>query len=280
MSPTMTPGRLGVSNLAWSAAHEERAMDMLVECGAHGVEVAPTRLAPWPEITAERLAGFRRSCEARGLAVSSLQAIFYEVPEAALLAEPARFDAMAEQVRRVGGIAEALGATVAVFGAPRSRARGDMPVDAAMALAADRLAVLGDIAAQFGLRLGMEAVPPYYGADFLIHPLEVVALVERCGHPNIRAHVDIACSTLGGCDPVIAVRASSPVHYHIAEPDLVPLRTPVCDHAGVAQALTALDYAGWMVIEMREDKVDDLAAIRDSVAFARRTYSVRPAIGG
>jgi sugar phosphate isomerase/epimerase len=34
-------------------------------------------------------------------------------------------------------------------------------------------------------------------------------------------------------------------------------------------------YAGWAVIEMREDSLDDLAAIRDSLAFAREVYPVR-----
>jgi sugar phosphate isomerase/epimerase len=271
----MTGIRLGVSNLAWSAGHEAAALDVLAAHGAHGVEVAPTRLAPWPDLRPAVLAAFRTACERRGLAVASLQAIFYGVPEAALLGDAAGFAAMGEQVRRVGGVAAALGAAVAVFGAPRSRLRGALDAAAAMDRAVERLSALGDIAAADGLCLGMEAVPPYYGCDFLVHPAEVVALVERCGHPNIRAHVDSACATLAGCSPADAVRMSDPVHYHIAEPDLVPLRTPRCDHRGAGAALATVGYAGWAVIEMREDSLDDLAAIRDSLAFAREVYPVR-----
>ena len=46
--------------------------------------------------------------------------------------------------------------------------------------AVERLSKLGDVAAVHGLRLGMEAVPAYYGADFLTTPTDVVTLVERC----------------------------------------------------------------------------------------------------
>ena len=78
--------------------------------------------------------------------------------------------------------------------------------------------------------------------------------------------------TLAGFDPAIAVRSSNLAHYHIAEPDLIPLRHPVCDHGGAAAALAEVNYAGWMVIEMREDAGDDLAAINDSITFAKQTY--------
>jgi sugar phosphate isomerase/epimerase len=267
--------RLGVSNLAWSLEHQDTALDLLAECGAQGVEVAPTRLAPWPDIMPQLLVEYRRACAQRGLAVSSLQAIFYGIPEAALLAGEDAFDAMARQVRRVGGIAETLGTTMAVFGAPRSRLRGTMAAEDALDLAVTRFRQLGDIAAEYGLRLGIEPVPPYYGADFLITPTEVTIAVQLCAHPNICVHFDIACATLSGVDPVPALATARPSHFHIAEPDLVALDAPRCDHAGTAAMLAEIDYAGWMVIEMRQDSIDDLAAIRRSVAFARQTYPIQ-----
>lgn len=266
--------RLGVSNLAWPAEAEDRAFALLAERGAHGVEVAPTRIAAWDALTPARLAAFRRGCEASGLCVSSLQAVFFGKPEVALLGDPPAFAAMCEHMRVLAGIAAALGAGVAVFGAPKSRLKHGLSDADAMALAAERLHVLGDIASGGGLVLGMEPVPPVYGADFLNHARDIVDIVERTNHPAVRAHLDTACVTLGGDDPVAAIHAAAPLlaHYHMAEPELGPFDRPTCDHAGAGRALDAVGYDRWVVIEMKGGEGDGLAAVATALDFARARY--------
>ena len=272
--------RLGVSNLAWPSRAEAPALALLAAGGAQGVEVAPTRIAPWDELTPQRLAAFRQGCTAAGLVVSSLQAIFYGRPEANLLDELAGFEAMAEQVRRVAGIAHALGAGIAVFGAPNSRRRGALSPADAMWRGAERLRRLGDLAAAGGLVLGMEPVPASYGADFLNHADEVVEIVRLAGHPSVRAHLDTACVSLAGDDVADAIRAAAPLlaHYHVAEPQLGPFAAPVLDHARAGAALDQVGYQGWVVIEMREVEAEDdgLGAVADAIAYARRHYAGVP----
>lgn len=271
--------RLGVSNLAWPAEAEGRAFELLAGHGAEGVEVAPTRIAAWDALTPARLAAFRQGCEASGLSVSSLQAVFFGKPEAALLGDAPAFAAMCEHMRVLAGIAGALGARVAVFGAPKSRLKGALSDHDAMALAAGRLRTLGDLAAAGGLTLGMEPVPPVYGADFLNRARDIVAIVEQTGHPNVRAHLDTACVTLGGDDPAQAIRAAAPLlaHYHMAEPELGPFDSPTCDHAGAGRALHEVGYDNWVVIEMKQSGGDGLAAVATAIAFARSHY-LAPAV--
>lgn len=268
--------RLGVSNLAWPARAEASALALLAECGAQGVEVAPTRIAPWDEITPQRLSAFRQDCTQAGLSVSSLQAIFYGRPEASLLGDASGFSVMCEHVRRVADIASALGAGVAVFGAPRSRLRGELASAEAMQRGAERLRQLGDLAAGGGLILGMEPVPPIYGADFLNHASDVIEIVRRADHPNVRAHLDTACISLAGDDVAEAIRAAAPLlaHYHMAEPQLGPFASPLCDHALAGAILDEIGYAGWVVIEMREARGadDGLGAIVTAIDYARAHY--------
>ena len=271
--------KLGVSNLAWPARAEAAALALLAARGVRGVEVAPTRIAPWEELTPARLSGFRVSCAQAGLSVSSLQAIFYLKPEASLLGDAAGFSAMCEHMRVVAGIADALGAGVAVFGAPRSRLRGTLaPLDAIL-LGAERLRRLGELAATGGLVLGIEPVPASYGADFLNHARDVVQIVGLADHPCVRVHLDTACVTLAGDDPAEAIRDAAPLlaHYHVAEPQLGPFAAPLCDHASAGAALDAIDYAGWVVIEMRElEAADDgLDAIRVAIDCAQANYAPR-----
>ncbi len=270
--------RLGVSNLAWPPDAEHRAFALLAERGAEGVEVAPTRIAPWEELTPARLAAFRRGCDEAGLLVSSLQAVFFGRPEVALLGSTDAFEAMCAHMRLLARIADALGAGVAVFGAPKSRLRGTLPLDQAMALAADRLRVLGGIAAGGGLTLALEPVPPVYGADFLNHARDVVALVQRTGHPNVRAHLDTACVFLAGDDPPEAIRDAIPLlaHYHMAEPELGPFTDPACDHEAAGRALDAVGYDRWVVIEMRQGPGDGLEQVATAIDYGRAHYLSRP----
>ncbi|NPD67070.1 sugar phosphate isomerase/epimerase [Lichenicola cladoniae] len=266
--------RLGVSNLAWSPESEARAFALLAGHAVDGVEVAPTRIAPWDDLTPARLAAFRDGCTASGLSVSSLQAVFFGKPEATLLADQAGFDAMCAHMHVLAKIAETLGAGVAVFGAPRSRLKGDLSNDDAMALAAERLSVLGDIAATGGLVLGMEPVPPVYGADFLNRYRDIIAIVEMTGHPNIRAHLDTGCVTLGGDRPADAIREAAPLlaHYHMAEAQLGSFASPGFDHASAGRALDEIGYDRWVVIEMKQGEGDGLADVETAIAYARTHY--------
>jgi D-psicose/D-tagatose/L-ribulose 3-epimerase len=276
MTDGLKARRLGVSNLAWPARAETRAVALLAERGAQGIEVAPTRIADWDELTPGRLAAFRRNCAQAGLLVSSLQAIFYLQPQASLLGDAAGFAAMCAHMQRVAVIADALGAGVAVFGAPKSRLRGALAPEDAMRRGAERLRRLGDLAAAGGLVLGMEPVPEIYGADFLNHARDIVEIVRMADHPSVRAHLDTACVSLGGDDVAEAIRSAAPVlaHYHMAEPQLGPFDAPVCDHAVAGATLGEIGYAGWVVIEMRElEAADDgLGAIGTAIDYARAHY--------
>lgn len=260
--------KLGVSNLAWHPEVEADALALLAARGATGVEVAPTRIAPWNGLTPSRLATFRNSCNAEGLVIPSLQAIFFDRPGAQLLWDHASFIDMCEHLHRVGEIAESLGARVAVFGAPRNRTRGGAD---ATQLAIGRLRVLGDIAREHAMTIGMEPVPAQYGNDFAVHAHSLVDLLKVVGHPNVRFHMDSACVKLSGDNPAEAIldAADLLVHYHASEPDLGSFNTPICDHANCAKALREAEFDGWVVIEMRQH---GRAALDQALQFARLAY--------
>ncbi len=270
--------KLGVSNLAWAPADTPAALDRLAALGVQGIEAAPTRIAGWNRLTQGALAGFRHQAAAVGLQIPSLQALFFGRPSDQLLGDAAAFAAMAEHTRRIAAIAETLGATVAVFGAPRNRIRGTLTEAAAEELAAARLQTLGAIAQAAGLVLALEPVPACYGADFLLHAADVRRLVRRCGHPGIRTHLDSACITLAGDGLAHEIAATGAgegglAHYHIAEPGLGPFDSPSCPHAAAGDALRQVGYGRWLVIEMREQP-GGLAAVETAVRLARQAYGV------
>ena len=265
--------RLGVSNLAWAPEQAGEAMRRLAALGVAGVEVAPTRIAAWDRLRAAEVTAYRRMAEDAGLQVSSVQAVFYGRPELQLLGHAASFRAMAEHMRVAAAVAAGLGAGVAVFGAPQNRRRGEMGEGDAESLGAERLRVLGDIAADAGLVIGIEPAPPCYGADFLLHAASVRRLVAACGHRAVRTHLDTACVTLAGdrIEEEIAATGAGLAHFHIAEPELGGFGTPLPAHGLAALALRSSGYEGWVVIEMREQEAG-LDAVETAVRFAREAY--------
>jgi sugar phosphate isomerase/epimerase len=265
--------RLGVSNLAWAPGEAAAALGLLARLGVEGIEAAPTRIADWDRLDAAAARGYRAQVENAGLRVCSLQAILFGRPDVQLLADPAAFGRLAEHMRQVAAVAEALGAGVAVLGAPRNRARGALPPADAGTLAAERLRVLGDIAAPAGLTIGLEPVPAQYGADFMLRAAEVRRVVAATGHPAVRTHLDCACVMLGGDEigTEVAATGAGLLHYHAAEPDIGPFDTPVCAHEQAAAALDGIGYGGWTVIEMREQP-SGLEAVERAVRFAARAY--------
>jgi sugar phosphate isomerase/epimerase len=62
-------------------------------------------------------------------------------------------------------------------------------------------------------------------------------------------------------------------HYHISEPDLSDFEQPQCPHQAAAKALCDINYQGWRVIEMRQNKGDGLAAIKAAIEYCKRYYN-------
>ena len=270
------PMRLSVSNLAWGAEHHGEALDLLGRMGVQGIEVAPTKISQWTELTPKRIRSYRSEIEAAGLRVSSLQAIFYGVRGAALLKDPAAFQVMADHMRQVAEVGALLGAEVLVYGAPSARLRGNLSQEAAKTLAAERFAVLGDIAGYFGLTIGIEPVPEAYGGDFLTSAFDVIELVRELRHPSVRLHLDTGCVLLAGDEIDEAIREGFAWlgHFHVAEPHLGDFVNPTAKHKTASVALRHYGYDRWLAIEMREQPGNPMRALCEAIEFVRATYEL------
>lgn len=268
--------RLAVSNLAWKLEDTPKALRTLKASGVSGVEVAPTRIAEWDVLSDKMLQDYRRDIENAGLVVSSLQAVLFGKPDAILLGNEAGFRRMLDHVKYVADIAEALGARVLVFGAPRNRSRGAMAEPEALALGRERLSYMGDILLGSSVVIGIEPVPEIYGGDFLTSAQEVIDMVTAVGHPNVGVHLDTGCVKLGGGSIADAIGAAGTklCHFHAAEPNLGNFSAPAMDHEAAGRALHAGGYRRWVAIEMREAASDALKAVEQAVRWVHRAYDL------
>ncbi|SDR05905.1 sugar phosphate isomerase/epimerase [Brevundimonas sp. 374] len=266
--------KLALSNLALPSSTSDDDLANLAELGLRGLEVAPTRITPWGSLSPDLLRAFRSRLSAVGLSISSLQAIFYGCEGAELLGDAQAFQAMDLQVRKVAEVAAQLGASTAVFGAPKQRLLGTLSERDAFDLGAERLGILAKTAQNSGgLVLGLEPVPAYYGGDFLPRWQDVLAIVDTVNDPGLRVHLDTGCVLLGGDDigEAIAVCSRKLAHFQIAEPGLAGFSNPEADHSAAATALGKVHYDRWVSIEMLEQP-QGFEAARQAVVFATQRY--------
>lgn len=268
--------KLSISNLAWPNTPVESLAPRLAAAGIHGVEIAPTAI--WPEaprVPVEFVREYSGRWRDHGLDISGIQSLLYGHPELQLL-DRAMWPALRAHLTAMIELAHELGAHIAVFGSPRNRIRGSVTAADANRLATEFFHSLEPLLSASGVTLTLEPNAPGYGADYLTHYGDVVALSDTIGSRWIQPQVDTGCLTMVGEDPSHAIRTHTPAHVHISVPDLLPPPGPV-DHAAVVRALEETGYDGWVVLEMLRTATEPLNTALEATRWLARTYpSLRP----
>jgi sugar phosphate isomerase/epimerase len=273
---TIAASRLAVSNIAWDQSEDDAVAEVLVRHGVGGVEIAPTKWRDRPlEASAREVAAYRQQWEDRGLRIISLQALLFGRPDLQLFGDDAGRAALSDFLRRTIDFAAALGAHALVFGSPKNRIRGALPLPDALELATALFRDIGAHAHAQQTELCIEANPPEYGCDFITTTSEAVELCRVIDHPGIRVNADLGGMTMSHEDPMSALKLAAPflAHFHASEPQLAPFGE-AADHARAASALESIDYEGWVSIEMRAAGPGaNVVAVERAVSLASRAYA-------
>ena len=254
---------LAISCIGWNPPEDVAVAERMAAHGYTGVELVPGRIAPIPlDATPAQVAFVRAFWKSRGISIVALQALLFGHPELLLFGETrAQTRDYLAAIIRLGG---ALGAKALVFGSPKNRARGALPLDEAQRIAIDFFAELGAVAADAGTCLCIEPNPPQYGADFVTDSVQALALVEAVSSPGFGLHLDSACALLAKEDFPTRLRASAHVlrHVHVSEPQLAGVGPGgTADVQAIGLALRSIRYGGYASIEMRAAPDGNLAAV-------------------
>lgn len=252
--------KLAVSNIGWQRHDDPAVLSQLRAAGVEGVEVAPTKVWPgWQGASAESARSYRAFLLEQGFAVPALQAILFGKPELSLFApSDAERRAFVAHVQGVADLAQALGAKVLVFGAPKARRKGDLSEQDALQRAVAVLHELAGVCAERDTCLCIEPNPAAYGCDFVTDAASAVALVSAVDHAGFRLHLDAAALHMAGerLEQVLPRALPYLRHYHISEPFLTGFAQSVVPQAAWLRALAATDYAHWCSIEADAQKHD------------------------
>jgi sugar phosphate isomerase/epimerase len=167
-----------------------------------------------------------------------------------------------------------MGVGAMVFGSPKNRQRGDMPYSEAYKVAAPFFAELGKVAHEQGVEFCIEPNAEQYACDFVTTAQHGTELVEEVNTPGFGLHLDIACMFLANDNIAQSIERAKTVlkHFHISAPMLgdVPGDSGI-DYEGAAKALRAINYDGFVSIEMRPGE-NTLERVEAAVKFAQTVY--------
>lgn len=267
--------KLAISNLAWQPREEARVRELMAQLGVGGVEIAPTKV--WADPTTVERAeaeAYRAFWGERGVKVVAMQSLLYGRPELVLFGSAAARQDLLHHLERLYRLGSWLGLRPLVFGSPANRRRGDLEAEEAEGLAVSFFRRAGEMAADHGVVLCIEANPQEYGCDFTTSLEEAIRLVDLVGHPNFGLHLDTGGMMLSGdVRSDLLLRAGRMAHhYHISEPYLVETGVGGMDHQALAAVLDEAAYSGWLSIEMKADENDNLARVERALQTARKLY--------
>lgn len=266
-----------VSNIAWPAADDEAAFDILMASGVQHLEIAPTR--HWPDLTRvdeSEARNFSEKLDQRGFSICAFQALLFGKPELQVFG-PGNGRACLDYLAGVCRLAGWMGAKALVFGSPKNRLRGALPFDAALAKATEFFRVLGDAAIKQGVVVCIEPNPSAYGCDFIETAHQAASIVELVNSPGIRMNLDMGELIMNGSDAGRTVEELLPYagHFHVSEPMLKPFVSDREAHTQAATALKKTLYQGIVSLEMKAPQ-GGLPAVNAALQNMLRVYFPTP----
>jgi protein FrlC len=271
---------LAYSTNGFTRTNLAAALNGIAAAGYAGVEI----LADHPhwspaEATPAALNTLRDRIRALGLRVSNINAntavCLWPAPPPEPVFEPSLSNAdPAVRARRAAYTRAAIDLAVAV-GAPcvsvtSGRTQADVPPEQGLEHFAEALLPLCDYAAERGVRLGIEYEP----ALLVERAAEVVALIERVGHPALGVNLDVGHAVCIGEDPVDSIARLAGRIWNVHVEDIrdgkhhhrIPGDGDL-DFAALFRALGAIGYTGGVTVELYT-----CSAIADEAA--RRAHGV------
>jgi len=261
--------KLSISNIAWSAEHDEEMYEFLHANAIHGLEIAPTRLFPFqPYDNIPRAKDFGgRLKEKYNLAVSSIQSIWYGLAENIFESDVSR-KTLLDYTKKAVDFACSLECGNIVFGCPKNRAiPPNMSADVYLPIAYDFFRQMGDYANTNGTCIAIEPNPVIYNTNFINTTAEAFELCKRLNNPGVKVNIDIG-TIIHNTESIDLLKNNIDLvnHVHISEPRLVPVEKRLI-HIDLIKMLGSLNYSRFFSIEMGNQ--NDIDMLKQIILYAK-----------
>lgn len=264
----------------------EKAFALVAESGYKGIEIAPFTIAEYvTDIPAKRRAEVRQLAEKNGLEVVGLHWMLAKTKGFHVTSADA--DVRRKTVEYLGELARfcaELGGRIMVFGSPKQRdlAPG-MSHEQGMKYAAEVFSAVVPVLEKTDVTIALEPLGPK-DTNFLTSAAEGVELMNLIGSPRCRLHLD--CKAMAAEEgkkedcihnrpfswlpELIRKYRAEMVHFHANDPNLQGPGFGELDFVPIMQALSDIDYRGWVSVEVFDYTPGAERLTRESIAYMRK----------
>jgi sugar phosphate isomerase/epimerase len=244
------------------------------QCGYTGIEIAPfTIAADLGDISTARRTEVRRQAEAADLRILGLHWLLAKTtgyyltsPDAAIRRKTAQY------LRDLAHLCRDLGGSILVFGSPQQRNLfAGVSHDQGLKYAAEVFQAAMPVLEELDVTLAVEPLGPAEG-NFLLTADSGARLVEMVGSSNCRLHLDCkAMSSEGTPIPdIIRRHAAMLVHFHANDANRLGPGFGEIDFVPIFEALGAIDYRGWISVEVFDYSPGVERLVRESIEYMQR----------
>jgi sugar phosphate isomerase/epimerase len=241
--------KTSISNLAWKHQSTIELLPKLKSIGIQGVEIAPTAI--WPDfgnLEVSKVSELSKIVTEEGLSVSGIQSLSFGRPDLQVF-DTSTWPAFREHLKKMFEVGAHLNASVAVFGSPKNRVKGELSEFETSRLAVDFFgSLLPDLIGN-NIKLALEPNATAYGADFLTNYEQVVDLSLEINSPWILPQIDTGCMWMSDDNVEQSFSFHQPGHIHLSLPNLDIFPGNV-DFKPFLKRVIQSDYSNWIVIEM------------------------------
>ena len=268
------PTGLGVSSLAWHPPEDQDIAGLLQSRGVSYIDLVPTKYFGWEDASAVQKALQIRGYWAEfGINIRGMQSLLFGAGPLNILHRE-DWPKLTVHFERVFSVASALGANRLVFGSPNNRKRGPIDSLEAESIAAEFFGNLADQARHHACLVLLEPNPEEYGCDFVTTTSEAVSLVQKVGHPNLRAQLDLGTCFYNNeqADDTFQASAASIGYIHLATKKLQALQDE--PNPQIMKLLSVLPKEQSISIEMMGgDELRNVRQVQGALDWVERALS-------
>ena len=196
-----------------------------------------------------------------GIVISSMQSIWFGRQEK-IFGSATERETLKQYTRKAIDFAKIVECKNMVFGCPKNR---NFFNEEDKAKGVSFFRELGQYADSQGTIIAMEANPTIYGTNYINETKEVFQLIEQVGSRGFLLNLDVGTMI---CNQEVVTELVGKVkfinHVHISEPGLEIIK-PRKLHKELAKLLKSENYEGFVSIEMKEQKPENIVKVMEYV---------------
>lgn len=259
--------KLSMSNIAWEKEKNGQIYAWMKEYQYAGIEIAPTKIfSKNPYDNCEKAKKWKENIKEKyGIVISSMQSIWFGRQEKVFGSKEER-KILQEYTKKAIDFAKVLQCHNLVFGCPKNRI---FPQEGDKTIGISFFRELGEYAYSQGTVIAMEANPAIYGTNYMNETKEVFELIEQVDSKGFRLNLDVGTMIYNQEEITeLTGRVELINHVHISEPWLKLIEKREL-HNNLANLLRKENYDGFVSIEMKEQKLND---IEKTMKYVREVF--------